>query len=170
MPIDSTRDLQRRNSPELDEVISKPPPAIIAWGIGTITVIIMVLVALGGYLEYPTFINAPIHLNEEANGQLTASAQIAERDISKIKSGQLVYVHLNALADGGNNDLRAAISTIDTVVGKNGIISVKVTGLPNTSTAGEPALLPGMSGEAKILISRASLLHRVTEQFIHLPK
>ncbi|MEB0263195.1 HlyD family secretion protein [Mucilaginibacter sp. 5C4] len=167
MPLKEKNIAQARNSPELDEVISKPPPSLIGWGISTMTVILTILILISACVQYPTLINSSkTILNIEKNGTLTARTLVSERDISRIQKGQLVYIRLTAYPADKFGQLRGKITRVEGIQ-NDGDVTVMVTTISTISDAGKSIpVFSGMTGESHILTDKASLLRRMYVQLM----
>jgi hypothetical protein len=168
MPLTHTDNAEPRNSPELDEVISKPPPALIGLGIGTMTVIVITLILIAAYVQYPTLVNAPkMTLQVAKDNRLTAQLMIPERSISKIQKRQPVFISLTAYPAGNYGQLLGSVESVGNIQ-KDGNIAVLVAVASSTSDAGEKLpVINGMTGDARIMTDKTSLLRRMYVQLLH---
>lgn len=108
-------------SSEVDEVLSQPPPWLIRWGITVFFMVLMILLAVGWFVEYPDLVKAPLKVvatdfpkavNARSEGVLI---KLWAKDGMNVKKGQ----HLAYLETTANIDEVLGLDTVVSQLVKN---------------------------------------------------
>jgi hypothetical protein len=152
-------------SPELQEIMSRPPAWLTRWGIVMILILFLTGLTLCWFINYPDVIKSSITLDTNTNEQsgLIAMIKLPVSGPCVVKPGQEVLIQFDQYPYLEYGVVSGLIRNVDFLAGNNcyRIIVALPTGLTtNTGKGLNP--IPGMRGNAEIKIRNLSLLQRFT--------
>lgn len=144
---------------DVQQVMNKPPHWMVRAGSAILLSVITVVIVLLCIIRLPQRIDGKFVIDGSGNAVL----QFAESDMSGIKAGMPVELHLNAWPSSRFGYITTVISTnADSLAYDHTLsITIPLQRKWQTSEQQEIGLIKGMTGEARIITGRISLLNNL---------
>jgi hypothetical protein len=157
--------LTELRSDEVQDILTRPPSAIIRWGITVIFGIFCMIFLVSWIIRYPEIITADckISLYYGSDKVYMASLEIPQQHFSKIHTGQKVLIKLDAYADPEFGSLLGEVIGIPDDAFSEGVFIVNVRLTQGLISTHRQKLIykPGMTATAEVTTAEKRLLEKM---------
>lgn len=150
-----------RKSHEYEAMMGEIPSLLIRCGIPLAFFVMIALLLISAFIEYPETIEAKVVFKQSAGGTYDAYLCIEENDISLTKSGQNVYMELNAYPSEKFGIITGVIANVHIFALEDGkyLIPVEYTFPPRLED--NIANTELLNGKAEIVVKQCTLLEKI---------
>lgn len=159
-------------SPELEEIMSRPPAWLTRWGIPVILAIIITGLVMSSFIRYPQLVKAPVILSEILPGTYSAlpsaTIHLPVEGPCKIKAGQEVEIKFEQYPFMEYGIVKGLVKEVRFISQGNSFLVI--VDLPRgllTNTGKQLNYIPGMQGIAEVKILDATLFQRIIGPILH---
>ena len=168
-------------SDEVQEILSRPPHALIRYGIMVISLIVLAAFIMSFFYSYPDRISGTVsikanvqqkeHVFSESRTDFTGLMLVPASGMGKVKAGQLVFIKVDEYPYLEFGMLKAEVLRIASIPNQK-FYSVELTiGNELRTTMGTQLQLLGeLNGHAEIITQKISLMERILAPLIKMFK
>lgn len=153
-------------SDEVQEVMNRIPPAILRYGMVTITAILVLLLAGSTLFRYPDTMKAAfsLTLHEDSATAIESYASVPMASAGKVVLGQRVLIRLDGCPEGLPELFEGTVKSISPYPDGNGnyLLEVELREEIYRCLDENPPLIRKMTGTADIVLRERSLFQRIT--------
>jgi hypothetical protein len=168
--INDLEQIELRSS-EVQEILSKPPAALVRYGTVLICIIMTLLIASTFYFKYPDIVSGTATITTDDSGKIIAHVKIPVSLIYKIKEGQQVNIKADMYPYLKFGYLKGEISNISPDSDKQYYtFLIKMQDGLMTSNNNMLKFTGELTGVADILTDNRSIFERIFGQIYNLFK
>lgn len=162
MPPKENKILELR-SPELEEIMTKPPAWLTRRGIPMVVALISFGLVLAAFIHSPEIVKAQISLTEHPEGTPSSGSILLAADgPCKVRPGQAVEIKFAQFPYMEFGIVIGIVEDVKYVAGNNAfLVTVKLNNGLHSNTGKQLGEVIGMQGDASIIIANPSLLQQL---------
>lgn len=154
------KDIELR-SEQVRRIIGQVPPMLVRSGIGIISLIVALLLAVAAFVPYPETADTDITLTGIRNGQAIATAELPYACIMQINPGMKAEIELEGYTSKEYGYLQGTVTNVSPrIISRDGGNNYFCFTL---SLQEVPFMQQGMKGKVSVILSEKTLLKRIWE-------
>lgn len=168
-------------SDEVQEILSRPPHALIRYGIMVISMIVIAAFVMSFFYSYPDRISGTVSIKAKdqqtennvssSQTELTGRMLIPAAGMGKVKPGQLVIIKVDEYPYLEFGMLKAEVVRISSIPNqKYYAVDVAIGNELQTTTGKQLQLLDELNGHGEIITDKSSLMERTLAPVLKLLK